>query len=419
MPAALLLPYVLFPLLMAGWAALAGPDAQPWRNVIDLAWAALALLATLELLRQGRWPRLSAKAAWPWLLAALAVMLRFGPALLDSRAQLTPLLMELKPLAYLAVAGLLAAAGPLPRSADFGRAGAVLAVLLLAEVLARSLWEGRITRPEGSGEINYDALLLLLAWIMDRHGAEASPGAPARRTLLLLGMLASLSRTVLLTLGLLLALEAPARTRNRPWLLPLLWTAAAGLALAGVWASFQVRELSFHGLQSLDRYWMWLAGARLLVQHPLAALHGFLPGIPLPVDVPPALAFLWTMQAGNWALEGVFAYNFHALWLRLAITWGLPAALAALAGCAATALRGGPRLRQLALTMLLCGLTMGPPYLSNVTVPLLLALFRVLAHDEPAASPGLLAPGPALAIRRRTEKSASWNPGHSRSGACP
>lgn len=359
--APLALCYGLYPLLMNASNAL-GLGVP--RNVIDLAWLLLAawaaMLLTVERSRLPLW--------WPAAAAAIAVaaVVRFAPAAWAGGIYPAPLVMELKPLLYLALAGLLWLAGCRPKPEDFVRWGSLLAGLLTLDLIAQSLLAGTVARPYGSGEINYDAALLVIALCM---GLRAS--TIGRDALLVgVGILASLSRTGLACLVVILAVQGM-RRKN-----PLVLVGIA-LALGGVAMSFYARGLPMSGdvLAGMDRYWMWLAGVELLTAHPWSLLTGFLPGVPLPADIPPAVAALWSTQAQDWRAVGVFAFNFHACWLRLAITWGLPGLAAWSALLLVPAWRLPRAGLEATLALALLGTTMGLVYLGNVAIPLLLALW--------------------------------------------
>jgi hypothetical protein len=379
--APLALAYFAYPLTSLAAETLG--SALP-RNWIDMAWPLLAA-AALPALASGRClpGRAAALGAAALCLAGTAVLARFGGSLLAGQPQWVPWLMELKPLVYLGAALCwLAAFGP-PRPRHFVRWGALLAGALLLELAVRSLAAGAVVRPHGSGEVNYDACLLALSLCMALAGPRPRPGAALW---LLLGIAATLSRTALATGGALAFCFMPAHLGVRLLL--------ALACLGGIWGSFAARGLS---LESLDRYWMWYSGLRLLATHPWRALTGFWPGLPLPAPVPPSLSGLWTSQSTAWGLSGVFPFHFHGFWLRLLLTWGaLP--LAALAAALPALLRRSRRLlRSLALLCLLMGLTMGLFYLSNVAVPLYLALAAALRPD---AAPARLRPAPGPADRQ-------------------
>lgn len=384
-PWPLVLAYVLYPLSMAlprlhgAWTG--RETVLPPRNWIDAAWLTLGLAGLVAAWTgRGAAPAARPSPAHPpgplgWLgLAGLALVLRFGPALFAPAADLdwAPLLMELKPFFYLGVtAALLAGAAP-PSSPAFVRCGLALALLLLADLALTSLQAGALTRPFGSGEVNYDACLLVISLVF---ALRAERIRPAEVALLILGLGASLSRT-----GLAAGMVAALLARTRPvWRLALAVLLAAGVA----W-SVAARGVSVESAEDLDRFQMWAAVLELFQERPQALLTGFPPGRPLPVEPPNELAGLFAAQAEEWAAAGTHAFNFHGFWPRAAVTWGLfPPLLLALA----LPLRAW-RTRRAALLALLAaawvlGLSMGLIYLGNVGPPLLLALRRAAGPPAP------------------------------------
>ena len=365
--APLALCYWVFPAVMGASHAL---RLGVPRNFIDGAWLGLALCCVVALALR---PADKDSAPGRWMLGGsllgLAALVRFAPALWAGHVFAYPLLMETKPVFYAAVAGLAWLAGFRPGARQFVLCGYGLAALLLAEFVCASVWLGAPARPYGSEEVNYDAALVLISFCLGLGGAAS------RRGLLCLGLGlgVSFSRTGLAGLAAVLALLA---IRRRS-----VGAAAAGiLALAGIGVSFAVRGLPADALADLDRYWMWRYGVELLTSHPWQALAGFTPGVPLPLAPPPALAALWASQGHTWNAPGVFAFNLHAFWLRLAVTWGVPAAAALATALAAWSWPTGQNIKRqearlaLAVALGVLGCAMGLLYLSNVAVPLLLAL---------------------------------------------
>jgi hypothetical protein len=358
----LLVTYLAYP-LSAHASRLLGLDF--FRNWIDPLWFLLGFAGLLVLLRRRVLPASPSgaflSACLLSLLACLAV-LKFGPPLASGDAAAVPWLMELKPLFYLGCALAWFAAFGAPSRPSFIGFGLLLALIVLAEFAALSIMRGQISRPLGSGEVNYDACLLLISLAAWMTGPRRNSLAAS---LMVAAAAATFSRTAAAAM-VLMFLFAPGL---RPWLRASC-SLAACLLLALV---FYERGTPAADLASLDRYWMWLCGAELLSGNPLAVLAGFSPGAALPLAAPPAIEALWSLQREAWSLSGLHAYNFHSFWLRLAITWGpaLPCLAAVPAG--ALILRRGGSAVVLAVLCLVMGMSMGLFYLSNVAVPLVLA----------------------------------------------
>lgn len=361
------------------------------RNWIDALWfglfaASLGAAATLgvrgDLFRARRLAGLLAIAGCCWWL-------RFGPPWLFGPVALRPWLMEAKPAAYLLVAlAWCAAFGP-PRRKEFVRAGALLGALVAVEFALSLALTGEAARPQGSGEINYDACLLVVALCM---GLGLSGRGRMETAAIMAGLAASLSRTSLAAAAVVLVVYGGLGAGRA--------ALAAAAAVALVAASFAVRGLAATGLEDLDRYWMFKSALELFATHPREALAGFAPGESLPASVPGWLGELWRDQSAGAGVVGVYAFHYHAMWLRLAVTWGLPAAGALFCWLAARSLSGGAR-GALAMAVILHGMTMGVAYLSNVAVVVMLAWVRVEQGESVlarGAATGGLARGEALRI---------------------
>lgn len=356
--------YWMFPAVMLCGHAAGLDVARNWLDVLWLGLGGVALLRLLAVPVSGRGKRVLGVSALICGLLALGMLRFFWPAIQDGFMPV-PWAMELKPLLYVAVAALAACAFGLPRPRHYVVCGRGLALLILGELFLELARTGRVARPHGSGEINYDAMLLLLSLCFClRRERRADIG------LLVAAIAATFSRTAIIGAAGVLLWCGPFGPGRRLLFL--------GLGAVGVWAAFRVRGLD-GALDALDRIWMWEAAADCAGQAltslrfgPL--LFGFWPGMPLPLPVPPQLVFLWALQAQTWGVQGVHAFNLHAFWLRMAATWGVAAAL----GLALFFLRGlWPRKNGIwqgvCILFLVGGMTMGLVYCGNLGIPLLLA----------------------------------------------
>ncbi len=376
--------YVWFPLSSMLAMAL---DMDLWRNWIDLTWLALAFVAVVQGPARpvGARPKLLPLFA---LAAGLALWIATG--VLSGQAPAVTGAMEIKPVFYLLVALLLLRAYGSPSAQAFCRMGGWLSVLLVGELLVRSLMAGGLERPIGSGEVNYDAALLCLSLVFALGRRDL-----ARRygPLIFLGLLATFSRTSLLAACVVLVFASTVPLTLR--------TLMVGAALGAAVLSFVIRDLEIGALESMDRYWMWFVGIEHLAANLSATALVAAPGSGIEVDVPRFLMQLWTEQQEKLDIDGIFPFHFHAMWLRLAMAWGwLPVALLLLLALRALVFRGRrpPQARALAGACLVLGLTMGLVYLGNVGVPVLLAAFQLFASQPRARrSPARAAvptPGP-------------------------
>ena len=349
-------------------------DISVARNWIDALWLVLLCFAVLFVLQRQKFAlRKSTALALALCTAVLALVavFKFGAPLAHSKVTAVPYLMELKPLYYLAVSMVwFFAFGP-PKPRDFVRFGLWLAGFLILEFCLGRLISDLPLRPFGSGEVNYDACLLLVSLCM---GTAAEQSSRKTRIWIFLGIAASLSRTATAAAAVVF-LVSP---NTRPWKKMLMVGACAG-AFA---LSFALREIPAQGLESLERYWMWLAGIDLVAHNPIQGLFGFTAGLPLPAKTPDALFGLWLAQQRTWEISGIFPFHFHSFWLRAVLTWGLITVGAAIfLGALFLKKHPHPVFISLAALCTVMGLTMGLFYLSNVAVPLYLA-FAAAAYPR-------------------------------------
>lgn len=337
------------------------------RNWIDAVWIVIGLFAglwiavTRRLLVERRKFLLVLSII---VIFSIIVAVKFGSSLFGS-VVLVPFVMEIKPVIYIAVALLWVGAFGNLNPDHFRKAGICLAVIAIFDFLLESTLSGGFIKPGVSGEPNYDAFLLLVSFCTWFHAPKGSKGY----LIIFIGLLATLSRTALATLVLISFIFAKGGVLKK--------TLIGALCVLFIIASFLVRELPLDSLESMDRFWMWFAGLDLLSGDFQRALLGFPSGHALPVEVPKPLEWLWNSQQEGWDIEGIFPFHFHAFWLRFAITWGLAVTALVLAATAFIVLdrRRPVFLRSLVFLAALEGLTLGVIYLSNVAVPLMLAIF--------------------------------------------
>lgn len=341
------------------------------RSWIDAVWivtglfAALWIAVTRRLLVERRKFLL---VLFLIVLFSIIVAVKFGSALFGS-VVLVPFVMEIKPVLYLAVALLwIGAFGNLDPD-HFRKAGICLAVIVIFDFLLESMLSGGFIKPRVSGEPNYDAFLLLVSFCTWFRAPKGSRGY----LIIFIGLLATLSRTALATIVVISFLFAKGGILKK--------TVIGALCVLFIIVSFLVRDLPIDSIESMDRFWMWFAGLDLLSGDFQRALFGFPSGHALPVEVPKQLEWLWNSQQEGWGIEGIFPFHFHAFWLRFAITWGLAVTALVLAATAFIVLdrRRPSFLRCLVFLAALEGLTLGVIYLSNVAVPLMLAVFSAAA----------------------------------------
>lgn len=338
------------------------------RNWIDILWILFGYFAITIILFKGRissWHKGRFLVGISFFFFFMLALMRFITPFFRNSVDIIPYLMEVKPVFYLSFAFLWTSAFGALKESQFVRIGAFLGLIVVVDFLLESYIAGFIVRPRGSGEINYDACLLLISLCMT-WGRE-KPKASAV-VCILLGLVMTLSRTALASAILLTLFFGLYKKRSKVLVFVLF--------LAFIIYSFQIRELPLDSLQSMDRYWMWKTAIELLRENPLQALIGFPLGMPLPVDVYDEISWLWNFQAEGWNISGVFPFSFHSFWLRIAISWGVIITFLLLVVTLVVFL--GKRFsiiaRSMAMLILFEGLTMGLFFLSNVGIPLMLAI---------------------------------------------
>ncbi|MDY7001764.1 MAG: hypothetical protein SVS15_08290, partial [Thermodesulfobacteriota bacterium] len=304
--------YIAYPLAVYAERLLDIPVARNWIDALWLVLLFLALLLGLQRQKLALRKSLGLIFAMCMAVIALVAVFKFGAPLMHSKITAVPYLMELKPLYYLAVSmAWFFAFGP-PKPRDFVRFGLWLAAFLILEFCLGRLVSDLPLRPYGSGEVNYDACLLLISLCM---ATTAEQSSRKTKIWIFLGIAATLSRTATAAAAVVLLLSP----NTRAWKKILMVSACAG-AFA---LSFTLREIPAQGLESLERYWMWLAGIDLVAKNPVQGLFGFTAGLPLPARTPDALFGLWLAQQRTWEISGIFPFHFHSFWLRAVLTWGL------------------------------------------------------------------------------------------------
>lgn len=359
--------YMLYPIVMI---AARNVDVAVPRNWVDFVWVGSLMVSLFMILASPHQKYREPSATLILFISMLlvtVVVVKWGVIWYEHHIELIPYLMEFKPVAYLSISIFWVVVFGKIDPIDFVRFGAVLGFIVIFDFILESALAGKIALPRVSGERNYDACLLLISYVM-----TLSFGNSCKRSfkiLIFLGLLLTFSRTALGAAAVITLLASGMRIRFKV-------VAAVTIAIFMV-GSFALRELPLNSLESMDRYWMWSSTINLLLENPYNALIGFPVGVPLPIAVPSAIEFLWNSQAESWGIAGVYPFHMHAFWLRIAITWGLPAAMLVLLAAGYAMIQQNMVVRGLGLLLLFEGLTMGVFYLGNVGVPLFIAFLSV------------------------------------------
>lgn len=359
--------YIAFPLGAVLFRL--GSNADYFRLWLDFAWIILIIvligtaIARNVVLPAHKWLTLFAPIGALYILIVRLVSVSSQNIFVEFLV--VPI--ELKLLLYTFLATLISTLGHRSSPKTWQRAGFWLGIVIVIDTLAETIKNGEWTRPQGSGEVNYEALLLAISLAFSIYTTNSTLGARIKHTWVpLLALILTQSRTMLLASFILYFVLSPS---NRIWRLTVLVLGVGALLVA-----FQIRGLELT-IDTFDRYWMWVAGTDALSDISIF-LSGITPGVPLPTEVPEAVADLWQQQTANFQNPGVYPFNFHAFWLRFAITYGVPATALVLYFSISRILSKFATTpeRHLHGLLLLAGFTMGTLYLTNIGVPFLLAI---------------------------------------------
>ena len=316
-----------------------------------------------------------------WIPLWFVLLICGGRALLAAvtnaeSIELYPMAMELKPFLYLLFTFVWVNRFGVPSAQDFVRAGTYLSAIVVSECLMESLITQRFARP-----LVRERSITMPAFYCcrSRLPSTESNGADSCYSL---EWEYSAAFLVLRKLRPLFWLCFPAGSN----LVGKFSVATAGLL--GLAASFRVRSITAADISAGDRFYMWNAAIRLFAHDPLGFLLGYRLGVPLGLTVPRQLQTLWGAQAHSIREHGVFAYNFHSMWIRLIISWGAVTVLPLIAMLLFWMFNKRHRLaRSVVIVILIEGFTMGVFYLSNVAIPVLLFMLLAasLAKTEPAS----------------------------------
>lgn len=363
---ALYLCYVAFP--AAAIVFRLTSEGVYFRQWLDAVWVFLTVLLASVLASPRR--SLSARE-WVMLFAPLAAFSLIVIRLLAGAAQgmsieASVLVIEFKLLLYAVLAALIIALAGSPSARAWQRAGFWLGVVVVIDTVAETLKNGVWSRPQGAGEVNYEAMLLAVSLAFSLYIKLDTRIERIKYVLVpLVALVLTQSRTMVLASFVMYFMLSRS---HRLWRI---FALVIGLSVS--LALFNTRSLELSP-DSIDRYWMWVAGMEVL-RDPSAFLAGGPPGVPLSINVPAAVFDLWQQQTASLVKPGVYPFNFHAFWLRFAITFGVPAMSAVLwySLYKLFSRRAPTAERHLYGLFALASCTMGSLYLSNVGVPLLLA----------------------------------------------
>jgi hypothetical protein len=208
---------------------------------------------------------------------------------------------------------------------------------------------------------------------------EPDQGRPLWRGLVMLGLLACLSRPGLFA-GAWVVLCFGRGPLGRRALY-----AVASLVLLG--ASFLLPVTASDSMRFVD-YWLWLEALKLWAQSPLTLLTGFSLSAPLPVEFPATMTAVWETATGSSTLFGVSIAQVPSFWLRSVMGWGVLAPLALLAALLWLLVRRPSRMGAgLAAALIAQGMSTPLLYAPATAAPVLLAFMLALRRPGPEPAP--------------------------------
>lgn len=362
--------YVVFPVVMI-FSRAVSPDfiSRVW---LDIFFVFLFLLSLLVVLIKGKAVRIFHEGKALHLFVScilfLVIFIKFvtSGVMYGSGLSIIPALMEFKPVFYILASLVGIMAFGYPSFKAYVSSGLILSVLILVSVLLESLSVGHLVRSHGSGEINYDGFLILMSFILSVYSRNIDCRKSVQ-ILLFLGLLLTMSRTVLAVSVLCFFLVG----RHSLYKKICIMLAAVFV----IYLSFVLRDLPINNFQSMDRYWMWHSAVVYVWGDPSVLIFGFPPGLPHNIDIPPNLQWLWNNQSEGWGVIGIYSFHFHAMWLRVLITWGVMGVFVVLIFVVHGFFYSKNNvIKALMIAVSVSSLTMGVFYVSTISIPLILLL---------------------------------------------
>jgi len=352
---------------------------------IMLPWLLLALIGCLVAMK-GPGPRVDWKKLGfqtTLFLLLLVVLVLYISDIRSGIGPLIPYLREMTPAVYLLFSLLWAFTCGVPNRADFQRFGAMLAMLCIIDLGVEAIAYGVVPTVRWIGNADILAGLLLVSLCAslkpgDNEGGRYEPdqGHPIWRGLVMVGILACLSRTGLFAAAWVVLCFGRGKFVWRIGYSLLCWV------LLGL--TFFLPPTPSDAVRYID-YWLWVEALRLYTQDPSLLLTGFSLSSSLPVTFPAGMAGIWRAATGQSAMLGVFLHQVPSFWLRLGMGWGFLAPTTLLLTLFAMLLRRLTRLGA-ALTAGLFAQGMTTPLLYDPSMGVVVSLAFILALSAPLTS---------------------------------
>lgn len=273
-----------------------------------------------------------------------------------------PFFMEIKPLYYIICCVIICSIFGPPDLKFFVTCGSIFSFLIILDTVVKFALFGHYQRPTVASESNYDGFLVLISLI-----ALFALEPKNFLRLFMLFAVATLLTSSKTGIGSFVVLSAIwfLRVGRLRYMLPLLVIAGIGAL-----ALFQ-RMQAVSGFEDLDRVIMWLSFINLMGEaSAMEILFGFLPGVPIAMSNT-SLQWFIGHQGDKIGIDGLHAFTFHGMHLRLILTWGVLPTIAVWWALLAK-IRFNRVYFMLFTLIFLQGFSMGVIYLSVVSGSLIL-----------------------------------------------
>lgn len=397
--------YGAVPLAMA-FTGLAGMSVDV---SLFLPWLILAAIGTLTALFRptpgapARTGRVFNAALFALFAAGLA---SYAPGLVTALAPTLPHLRELSPLVMLLLCVLWGATCGLPDRADLQRFGAFLGTLCIIDLAIEAAMFRAVPAVRLIGNADVLAGLLLVSLCAglrpgqgERGMREPDQGCPLWRGLVMLGLLACLSRPGLFAGAWVVLCFGRGSLGRRA-----LYSGACAALLAG---TFLLPLTASDSARFVDS-WLWIEALRLWGTEPATLLTGFSLSVPLPIKFPEGMTAVWETATGTSTLFGVSVSQVPSFWLRSVLAWGLAAPLLVLATLLPMLLRRPTRLGA-GLTAALFAQGMSTPLLYDPAMAAPVGLAFILALGRPKPKTDIPTPHPVHTVEPAPDPVSEWD----------
>jgi hypothetical protein len=308
------------------------------------------------------------------LLIFLLLLKYIFPWFVSDGLSLKAALMDGKWVVYLTLVTLWVGTFGVPSIDNMYKAAVFFSIIYCFKALLMFL-SGHIDRSGLLLEANYDGYMILMAYCFRN---QVKTKGKWDDKILVFTTLLTLSRTGIASLFAIWIYRT--MRKNLLLLIPLI-----PILLAIVLIGFSLRGAQ--SAEHLDRFMYWEQAFLLFYDSdPIHLLCGFTPGKALDMIVLPE--FQWTIDMFDEArgVDGIFPFMFHSVYLRIAITWGIPMAIIYTLVLLVKFFRTKiVPLRELCMITLIQGFSLSTLTLPNVSILLFFCFFmtkKVAAYEK-------------------------------------